>query len=170
MRPGTISLPTAASDLATSGSGSILMTTARNIVFASGSSLTTVDGPITLNANQQASPTTGNVRRHGCQRRPRSKRPARHGVVTVNGKGGTAGAGQLGVYRAQRRPDQGRQRRRRDDHRCLRHWRRRAAPTRTAWTSRLVTAGCRRCITSLGGNVRVTRLCRRQHELRTTTA
>ena len=56
----TISLSGSTSDLATSGNGSILMATARNMVFAPGSTLSTVDGPITLNANQQASPTAGN--------------------------------------------------------------------------------------------------------------
>ena len=60
---GTISLPNTTSDLATSGTGSILMTTATNMPFAPGSSLTTVDGPITLNANQQASPTAGSFHR-----------------------------------------------------------------------------------------------------------
>src|SRR5262249_54227920 len=48
---GTISLPNAASDIATSGTGAVSLTTARNISLAAGSSITTVDGGITLSAN-----------------------------------------------------------------------------------------------------------------------
>ena len=56
---GTISFTTNASDITTSGAGTITLTTARNISFASGSSLTSAAGDITLTANQNTSPTSG---------------------------------------------------------------------------------------------------------------
>ncbi|HXD85480.1 MAG TPA: lectin-like protein, partial [Urbifossiella sp.] len=56
---GAISFSTANSDLATSGAGAIALTTATNISLVSGSSISTVNGAITLNANQQATPTAG---------------------------------------------------------------------------------------------------------------
>jgi hypothetical protein len=57
---GTIGLSSSSSDLATSGTGSVSLTTAANITLASGSSITTVNGGITLEANQQMTPTAGN--------------------------------------------------------------------------------------------------------------
>ena len=56
---GTVSLPNATSDLTTTGTGQIVITTARNMVFGSGSTINTQNGALTLNANQQASPTSG---------------------------------------------------------------------------------------------------------------
>ncbi len=41
------------------GTGAVSLTTAREIVLNSGSSITTVDGDVTLSANRQASPSTG---------------------------------------------------------------------------------------------------------------
>ena len=93
---GTISLPTISSDLQIQGSGSIVLTTARDISFGPVSSLTTVDGPITLNANQQASPTGGTFA--GIDVNAASIQATGTGVVTVNGKGGTSGAGNYGVF------------------------------------------------------------------------
>jgi autotransporter-associated beta strand protein len=55
-----ISLPNAASDLATSGRGSISLTSSRNINIAAGASVSTVDGGITFLMNQQAMPLAGN--------------------------------------------------------------------------------------------------------------
>src|SRR5260221_183526 len=43
--------------LALSGSGSVTLTSAQDFYFASGSSVTTVDGNISLSANQQATPS-----------------------------------------------------------------------------------------------------------------
>jgi hypothetical protein len=57
---GTISLPNATSDLATSGGGAIVLTTARDITLVAGASITTADGGIALTANQQATRTSGN--------------------------------------------------------------------------------------------------------------
>jgi len=56
---GTISLSGANADLATSGAGTITLTSARDITLASGSSLTVVNGNVTLSANQQMTPTAG---------------------------------------------------------------------------------------------------------------
>ena len=58
--PGTISLPNASSDLATSGTGAISLTTARDVYLSNGdASITTVDGNLTLKANE-AGTTSGN--------------------------------------------------------------------------------------------------------------
>lgn len=55
----TINAPNATSDYATTGTGSIVLTATRNIVTGSGSSFTTVNGGITLSANQQVTPAVG---------------------------------------------------------------------------------------------------------------
>src|SRR5207249_1242704 len=54
------SLPNVASDLAVSGTGTVNLVTGRDITLVSGAHITTVNGDITLSANQQASPTSGN--------------------------------------------------------------------------------------------------------------
>lgn len=91
---GTISFPNNTSDVATSGLGTIALTTARNISFGSGSSATTVDGALTLNANQATS-TAGTF--IGIDIDRASIRSTGTGVVTVNGKGGTGAGSQHGV-------------------------------------------------------------------------
>jgi RHS repeat-associated protein len=53
---GTVRLPNANSDIATSGSGSVTIEVLRNIELATGSSITAVDGDISLAAHQQATP------------------------------------------------------------------------------------------------------------------
>ena len=96
---GLINLPNAASDLATSGNGSILMTTATNMMFASGSTLTTVDGPIELNANQQSPATAGNfvgININGAQ--IQSTGSSATSTVTVNGRGGNGPSANYGVF------------------------------------------------------------------------
>lgn len=55
----TINAPNATSDIATSGTGTINLAATQNIAFGSGSSLTTVDGGITLTANPEGT-TAGN--------------------------------------------------------------------------------------------------------------
>ncbi len=92
----TISLSSTASDLVVSGTGQISLTTARNISFVSGSSLNTVDGAITLMANQQGSPTGGTFA--GVNLIGATVQATGTGIVTVNGKGGTIGAGNSGVF------------------------------------------------------------------------
>ncbi|HRI04238.1 MAG TPA: Calx-beta domain-containing protein [Pyrinomonadaceae bacterium] len=92
---GTISFPNGTSDIATSGAGTIALTTATNVSMLSGSSLTTVDGALTINANQQVTPTAGNF--NGINIDAATVQSTGSGVVTVNGKGGTVGGGQHGV-------------------------------------------------------------------------
>ncbi len=55
----TINAPNTTSDIVTSGTGSVSLTATRNIVLGSESSITTVNGGITLSANQQVTPTVG---------------------------------------------------------------------------------------------------------------
>jgi fibronectin-binding autotransporter adhesin len=93
---GTISLTTATSDLATSGTGAISLTTARDIAIVSGSSITTVNGNLSLLANQQGSPTTGDFA--GISVTGGLIQATGVGSVTVRGKGGNASTGsQYGV-------------------------------------------------------------------------
>ena len=53
---------TVSSSISSTGTGAISGTTPKNIVLGSGSSITTVDGGITLDANQQPGTTTGDFR------------------------------------------------------------------------------------------------------------
>lgn len=55
-----INLNTTTSDVSASGTGTVMLTAERNILLASGSSITTVDGNVTLSANQLATATSGN--------------------------------------------------------------------------------------------------------------
>ncbi|MEZ4870007.1 MAG: DUF4347 domain-containing protein [Caldilineaceae bacterium] len=57
----TVNTPNAASDLAASGTGSIIITATRNIVLSSGSSLAVVDGALRLTANATGA-TAGNFK------------------------------------------------------------------------------------------------------------
>lgn len=57
---GKINFPNATSTIATSGTGSVSLTTSRNVVVSTGAALSTVDGGIVLTANQQPSATSGN--------------------------------------------------------------------------------------------------------------
>ncbi len=92
---GTISLANANSDLATSGTGTILLTTARNIVLASGASVVTVNGALTFSANQQVAPTSGTF--VGVDVNGGLVQATGSGNVSVSGKGGNSGASQTGV-------------------------------------------------------------------------
>ncbi|WP_254512303.1 cadherin domain-containing protein [Anatilimnocola floriformis] len=56
---GTISLPSSTSDLIASGTGSISLTTTRNISLGLFASITTASGDLSLSANQQVAPSTG---------------------------------------------------------------------------------------------------------------
>ncbi len=91
-----ISLTTSSSDLIASGAGTISLTAARNIALVSGASLTTVDGATTLSANQQMTPTTGTFA--GISLVGATVHATGLGVVTLNGRGGTVGAGNPGVF------------------------------------------------------------------------
>ena len=87
----TISLPNTSSDLATSGAGTIALTTARDITFASGASATTVDGALTLNANQQGTATTGSFT--GISVNAATVKITGNGTLTLNGRGGDSSLG-----------------------------------------------------------------------------
>lgn len=56
---GVINFSTNAADIAATGSGAISIATSLNILLASGSSIKTATGSLTLNANQQAKPSSG---------------------------------------------------------------------------------------------------------------
>jgi hypothetical protein len=88
---GTISLPNTTSDIATSGAGTISLTTARDIQLSSGSSITTVNGSLTLSANQQLSATSGNF--VGIDVNAATIQATGSGVITVQGKGGDSNNG-----------------------------------------------------------------------------
>jgi hypothetical protein len=90
---GTISLSNTNSDIATSGAGAVFFSTARNITLASGSSISTVGGDLTLNANQGATPTIGNFRGIDLNN---ATIGSTSGAITLRGKGGDASA--QGVY------------------------------------------------------------------------
>ena len=90
---GTIDLPNAASDLMTSGDGSVTLTATRNIDLRSGSSIVTADGNLTLSANQQPTSTTGNV---GISV-DHATISSTGGDVTLLGHGGSLGLNAFGV-------------------------------------------------------------------------
>ncbi len=96
---GTIALtsaPGTTSHLTASGTGAISLTTARNVTLVDGSSITTVDGGITLEANQQAVPTSGDF--VGVNVAYARIETSGSGAVTVRGRGGVGEAGnQFGV-------------------------------------------------------------------------
>ncbi|MCO6459575.1 MAG: VCBS repeat-containing protein, partial [Pirellulaceae bacterium] len=82
-------------DLALSGSGSATLQASRKITLASGSSIVTADGAITLHANQQPTPTAGNF--IGINVSNASIGSA-SGAITLAGRGGNDAAGdQFGV-------------------------------------------------------------------------
>ena len=93
---GTIDLANSNADISATGNGEISLTAERNIVLASGSSVTTVDGNLLLSANQQAISTSGNF--IGINVNGGLVQAAGTGTVTVLGKGGDDAAGyQSGV-------------------------------------------------------------------------
>ena len=85
---GTVSLPNTASDIATSGNGVVSITVLKNIVLASGSSITTVDGDVTLSANQQAAPAAGAF--VGVSLNGATIFTAGAGSISLTGRGGTS--------------------------------------------------------------------------------
>jgi hypothetical protein len=93
---GTISFPDATSQLTTSGTGAISLTTARDIVLLTGSSVATVNGDLTLSANLQATPTSGNF--SGVFVQGAVVRSTGAGNVTVSGRAGNSGGNQFGVF------------------------------------------------------------------------
>ncbi|MCL4207616.1 MAG: VCBS repeat-containing protein, partial [Pirellulaceae bacterium] len=90
-----ISLSTAASDIATIGTGSVWLTTSRNIALATGSSITSEDGDINLSANQQTTPTSGPF--VGVSIAGATVSTSGAGSIFVAGRGGDTGSNQHGV-------------------------------------------------------------------------
>ncbi len=85
-----INLATTNSDITTSGTGAVSLTTTRNISLSSGSSVTTVEGGITLDANQQTTATTGNFT--GVDVLGGTVQSTGSGSVTVRGRSGDTGS------------------------------------------------------------------------------
>ena len=82
-------------NLVMSGIGAITARASRNVAMASGSSFVSVNGAVTVEANQQGTPTTGTF--IGVDVNSAVIQATGTGVVTVNGKGGTGAGGQHGV-------------------------------------------------------------------------
>lgn len=82
-------------NLILSGTGAATMAVSRNIAFAAGSSVDTVNGNLIVEANQQLSPTAGSFL--GVDVNNGLIRATGTGAVTVRGKGGNSGGNQLGV-------------------------------------------------------------------------
>lgn len=91
----SVSFPAIASDLIFAGTGSAVIRVSRNINFTAGSVLSTVNGNITLEANQQAVPTPDSFT--GILLTNATVNASGTGVVTVNGKAGN-GASNVGVF------------------------------------------------------------------------
>jgi hypothetical protein len=84
-------------NLVLSGTGTATLKASRNISFSNGSSLTTVNGNLTIEANQQATPTTGTF--YGVVMTDNSLvEVTGSGTLDVKGKGGTTSNAQIGVY------------------------------------------------------------------------
>ena len=95
LAPGIDSLNVATNaNLLTSGTGTITVKVSKNIDLASGSSFETVNGGITLEANQQATATSGNFK--GILNRG-TLLSSGSGAITVAGLGGDAGGSNFGV-------------------------------------------------------------------------
>ncbi len=90
-----ITLNSATSDIATSGTGAVSLTSARNIFLNEGSSLTTVNGGITLSANQQPIATSGEFRGIDVIRATITTQGT--GAVSLAGRGGDTLSGKIGI-------------------------------------------------------------------------
>ncbi len=96
MSPGTDAVFVGAgANLITSGAGTITVKASENVRMGGGSSLESVNGAITVEANQQMTPTTGNF--IGVDIGSAVIQSTGTGTVTVKGKGGTLGGFQYGV-------------------------------------------------------------------------
>ena len=82
-------------NLVLSGSGAATLKASRNIALASGSSVTTVNGNLIVEANQQGTPTVGNF--IGINVNNGLIQASGTGAVTVQGKGGDGANNQYGV-------------------------------------------------------------------------
>ncbi|HPM81905.1 MAG TPA: kelch repeat-containing protein, partial [Candidatus Anammoximicrobium sp.] len=87
----------AGANLVLSGSGTATLKASRNVALASGSSVEVVDGNLTVEANQQATPTVGNF--VGVDVDGGLLQSTGTGIVTIKGRGGNdSGGDQYGVY------------------------------------------------------------------------
>ena len=94
---GPINLGTTNADLSASGTGAISLLTPRNIALQNGSSITTVDGDLTLNADQQPSATIGAF--PGIDLNGAAAHVTGTGTLTVLGRGGIdPGNAQYGIH------------------------------------------------------------------------
>ncbi len=92
----TIQLANSSADFQSSGTGQISLTSSRNVELLNGSSIITVDGNLTLEANQQSSASSGNFK--GVDVNGGLVRVTGAGSLLVRGKGGTDSSGfQMGV-------------------------------------------------------------------------
>lgn len=83
--------------LSTSGAGAIDLVAERNIALASGASITTVDGDLTLSANMGATPSSGNF--VGIDINAETVQTTGTGNLSLTGRGGDDAAGsQHGVW------------------------------------------------------------------------
>ncbi|MEO2019247.1 MAG: SUMF1/EgtB/PvdO family nonheme iron enzyme [Fuerstiella sp.] len=90
-----INLATENSGITTSGTGDVSLTTTRDIIMASGSSITTADGDITLNANRQASQSLGPFR--GILMEDSLVHATGSGNIIMNGRGAVGGISRCGI-------------------------------------------------------------------------
>ena len=93
---GTVNLPSTTSDIAASGTGAVSITVLKNIALASGSSITTVDGNLSLSANQQATPIGGEPF-VGISLSGAAVSATGSGAIGLAGRGGTVGENNFGV-------------------------------------------------------------------------
>jgi hypothetical protein len=82
--------------ISTTGTGAVTIMTTRDISLAAGSSITTVNGDLTLSANQQPTPTSGGFT--GVAVNGGTVQSTGTGNVTITGRGGTSGGSQFGVW------------------------------------------------------------------------
>ncbi|MBK6589387.1 MAG: Ig-like domain repeat protein [Acidobacteria bacterium] len=83
-------------NLILTGTGAATLAASRNIAMASGSSITTVNGNLTLNANQQATPTPGYF--YAVDLQNATLTTSGRGNIVINGKGGSDTVAAPGVF------------------------------------------------------------------------
>src|SRR6185295_5433708 len=95
--PGTDSIRVTSGSLILAGTGAVTMKASRNIVFSASTILRTVNGNLTLEANQQGTATTGNFIGIKASLSTVTVESTGTGVVTVKGKGGNTSTNNNGV-------------------------------------------------------------------------
>ncbi len=91
----TISLSTTNSDVVISGTGTVTLIATRDITLSSGANIQTVNGDLSLEANQQASPTTGTF--VGIRLDNATLQTNGSGNISLLGKGGNANSFNHGI-------------------------------------------------------------------------